>query len=56
MTSGSAVDMDVMRIPDRYLVAGRTSAVLSVRPVGDGAVAAGVLAVSIDQPSPGVAP
>ncbi len=56
VTSGSAVDMDVMRIPDRYLVAGRTSAVLSVRPVGDGAVAAGVLAVSIDQPSPGVAP
>ena len=53
-SSTSAVDMDVTRIPDRYLVPGMTSATVSVDVVGDGAVAAGVIAVSVDQS--GVAP
>jgi hypothetical protein len=48
-SSASAVDMDVTRIPDRYLVPGMSSATVSVDVVGDGAVAAGVLAVSVDQ-------
>ena len=47
--AGSAVDMDVVRIPDRYLVPGATSAVVSV--VAEGLVAAGVLAVSVEQPA-----
>ena len=48
-SSTSAVDMDVTRIPDRYLLPGMTSATVSVDVVGDGAVAAGVIAVSVDQ-------
>ena len=48
-SSTSAVDMDVTRIPDRYLVPGMTSATVSVDVVGEGAVAAGVIAVSVDQ-------
>ncbi len=47
--AGSAVDMDVVRIPDRYLVPGATSAVVSV--AAEGLVAAGVLAVSVEQPA-----
>jgi len=39
----------VTRIPDRYLLPGMTSATVSVDVVGDGAVAAGVIAVSVDQ-------
>jgi hypothetical protein len=49
-SSTSAVDMDVTRIPDRYLVPGMTSATVSVDVVGDENVAAGVIAVSVDQP------
>ena len=49
-SSTSAVDMDIARIPDRYLVPGMTTATVSVDVVGDGAVAAGVIAVSVDQP------
>jgi hypothetical protein len=47
----AVVDMDVLRIPDRYLVPGATTAMISVE--GDANVAVGVLAVSIDQPAGG---
>ena len=47
-TSGSAVDMDVVRIPDRYFRAGSTSATLSLRAIG-APVAPGMLAVSVDR-------
>jgi hypothetical protein len=47
----SAVDMDVVRVPDRYLLPGATSAVVSV--AADADVAVSVLAVSIDQPAEG---
>lgn len=46
-TSGSAVDIDVIRIPDRYFRAGSTSATLSLRAIGL-PVAPGMLAVSVD--------
>ena len=49
-TSGSAVDMDVVRIPDRYFLPGATSATLSVDAAGDDVVAVGMLAVSVDLP------
>jgi hypothetical protein len=49
-TSGSGVDMDVMRIADGYLQPGAQSAVISVVAGDDVAVA--VLAASIDQPAP----
>ncbi|MGH9271223.1 MAG: hypothetical protein ACRDZ2_08110 [Ilumatobacteraceae bacterium] len=45
---GAAVDMDVVRVPDRYLVPGATTAEVSV--VAEGLVAASVLAVSVEQP------
>ena len=48
---GSTVDMDVVRVPDRYLVAGATSAVVSVPSNAD--VAVGLVAVSVDQPAEG---
>jgi hypothetical protein len=51
VTSGSGVDMDVIRIPDRYFTAGMTSATLSVS-AGGGPVAPGVLAVSVDLDPP----
>jgi hypothetical protein len=51
VTSGSGVDMDVIRIPDRYFTAGMTSATLSVSATG-GPVAPGVLAVSVDLEPP----
>lgn len=44
----STVDMDVVRIPDRYLRPGATTAVVSV--LAEQGAAVGVLAVSIDQP------
>ena len=47
-SSGSAVDIDVIRIPDRYLVAGSVNSVLSVRTVSDDPMAVGVLAISAD--------
>jgi len=52
----SAVDMDVVRIPDRYLRPGATTAVVSV--LAEQGAAVGVLAVSIDQPldQPAVTP
>jgi hypothetical protein len=49
-TSGSAVDMDVIRIPDRYFRAAATSATLSLRAIG-APVAPGMLAVSVDLPA-----
>ena len=55
-TSGSAVDMDVTRIPDRYFAAGTTSATLSVRTTGGEPIAPGVLAVSVDLAPVPVAP
>jgi len=45
---GAANDIDVIRIPDRYLLPGATSAVLSVAAHGE--VGVSVLAVSVDQP------
>jgi hypothetical protein len=50
-TSGSAVDIDVMRIPDRYLVGGAPSAVLSAS-AGHDPVALGMLAISADVAAP----
>jgi hypothetical protein len=50
-TSGSAVDIDVVRIPDRYLVAGASSTLLSAS-VSDGPLAIGLLAISADLVSP----
>jgi hypothetical protein len=49
-SSGSGVDMDVTRIPDRYLLPGMTSATLSMRAFGATPIATGVLAASIDLP------
>ena len=57
-TSGSAVDLDVIRIPDRYFRPGSTSATLSLRAIG-APVAPGMLAVSVDLPpviDPALAP
>jgi hypothetical protein len=53
-SSGSGVDMDVTRIPDRYLLPGMTSATLSMRALGATPIATGVLATSIDLPIPAV--
>jgi hypothetical protein len=50
-TSGSAVDIDVMRVPDRYLVAGARSSVLSASADHD-PVAVGMLAISADLGAP----
>ena len=50
-SSGSGVDMDVTRIPDRYLLPGMTSATLSMRALGSTPIATGVLATSIDLPT-----
>lgn len=50
-TSGSGVDFDVMRVPDRYFVAGATSATLGVHTAGRAPIAVGVLAASVDLPS-----
>jgi hypothetical protein len=52
-SSGSGVDMDITRIPDRYLLPGMTSATLSMRALGSTPIATGVLAASIDLPSTG---
>jgi hypothetical protein len=51
-SSGSGVDLDVIRIPDRYLVAGSTAGVLSLQVTGSDSLAPGVLAVSVDLPAP----
>jgi Protein of unknown function (DUF3344) len=50
-SSGSAVDMDVVRIPDRYLVPGSGSAVLSAS-TATGPLAVGMLAISADLKGP----
>jgi hypothetical protein len=49
--SGSGVDFDVMRVPDRYFVPGATSAVLSLQAAGARPFAVGMLAASIDLPT-----
>jgi hypothetical protein len=51
-SSGSGVDIDVIRIPDRYLPAWSSTGVLTVRP-GDEPLAPGMLAVSVDVPQAG---
>jgi hypothetical protein len=47
-SSGSGVDVDVIRVPDRYLTGRSTTGVLTVRVDGDEPVAPGMLAVSVD--------
>ncbi len=49
-SSGSGVDFDITRVPDRYFVAGATSGSLSLHSTGRKPVAVGVLAMSIDLP------
>jgi hypothetical protein len=51
-SSGSGVDIDVIRIPDRFLVPGSTAARLSVQVTGSDTLAPGMLAVSVDLPAP----
>jgi hypothetical protein len=46
-SSGSAVDLDVVRVPDRYLVPGPTSAVISASTTTD-PLSIGMLAISAD--------
>ena len=55
-SSGSGVDIDVIRIPDRYLLPGSTAASLSIQVTGSDALAPGMLAVSVDLPVPAVPP
>jgi hypothetical protein len=57
-SSGSGVDFDVNRVPDRYLVAGTTAATLSLQSAGRSPIAVGMLAVSVDLPAtpPDVSP
>ena len=47
-SSGSGVDLDVIRVPDRYLVPGSTAGVLSVQVTGSDSLAPGMLAASVD--------
>ena len=47
-SSGSAVDIDVLRIPDRYLRAAPATTSLAVQTVADASLAIGMLAVSVD--------
>lgn len=49
-TSGSGVDLDVIRVPDRYLVPGSNTASLSLQVTGRDSLAPGVLAASVDLP------
>jgi hypothetical protein len=51
-TSGSAVDIDIVRIPDRYLRAAPATTSLAVQTVADTTLAIGMLAVSIDTVQP----
>ena len=51
-SSASGVDVDVVRVPDRYLVAGSTSSVMSVS-TADEPLAVGMLAISADLPRTG---
>ena len=50
-SSGSGVDFDVTRVPDRYFHAGATSATLSLQSVARSPLAVGMLAASIDVPA-----
>jgi hypothetical protein len=52
-SSGSAVDMDVIRIPDRYFRSAGPDVTLQVQVGGDDALVPGMLAVSIDVPAGG---
>jgi hypothetical protein len=49
-TSGSGVDLDVIRVPDRYLIPGSNTASLSVQVTGRDTLAPGMLAASVDLP------
>ena len=49
-TSGSGVDLDVIRVPDRYLVPGSNTASLSLQVTGRDSLAPGMLAASVDLP------
>ncbi len=49
-SSGSGVDIDVIRIPDRYLRSAGSRPVLRVQATGADVLAPAVLAVSIDVP------
>jgi hypothetical protein len=49
-TSASGVDLDVIRVPDRYLVPGSNAAALSIQVTGSDTLAPGMLAASIDLP------
>ena len=51
-SSGSGVDIDVIRIPDRYLAPGMTGATLALQVTGSDALAPGMLAVSVDVAAP----
>ncbi len=55
-TSGSGVDLDVIRIPDRYLVPGSTTGILSVQVTGSDSLAPGMLAASVDLTAPRTPP
>ena len=50
VSSGSGVDFDVTRVPERYFVAGTTATTLSLQVAGRGPVAVGVLGASVDLP------
>ena len=50
-SSGSGVDADVLRVPDRYFVPGATSAALAVHASGRAPIAVGMLAASVDLPA-----
>jgi hypothetical protein len=50
LSPGAGVDMDVIRIPDRYLRAAGGEAVLQVRATGRDTLAPGVIAVAVDMP------
>ena len=49
-TSGSGVDLDVIRVPDRYLIPGSNTASLAVQVTGRDTLAPGMLAASVDLP------
>jgi hypothetical protein len=52
-SSGSGVDMDVIRIPDRYLRGAGSQAIVQVRAAGGETLAPGMIAVSVDVPAGG---
>ncbi len=50
LSSGAAVDMDVVRVPAHYVRPGQDAVRLTARTLGDQAAAVGAMAVSIDLP------